>query len=237
MSDQSDDTQAGGAEPDAGETAEYPTLVYNPPASTPAAPADADDDGEADEEWVVRATGGIRLAMPVAALLAVLLVAAGFWGGALVEKNHGGGSGGSAASLAARFRSARGGSGGTGTSTTGGAGGFFGAGGSSSATSGTISVVNGKTLYVLTSSGSLVKVTLSSSTTITRNADSTPVDLRPGDTVVVQGAAGSNGNVSATSVAATAPGVSSTASLFGGGGGGFTGGGSTTPGTTTTSAG
>jgi hypothetical protein len=228
MTDQSDDTQTPGAEPEAGHTEEYPTLVYTPPVA--GEPPDGDD-AEADEEWVVRASGGIRLGLPLAGLLAVLLVAAGFWGGALVEKNHGGSSSGSgAAGLAARFRTARGGTGGTSTTGGGGFSGFGGlGGGSSSATVGTISVVNGNTLYVLTSGGSLVKVTLSSSTTVTRNADSTAVGLRPGDTVVVQGAAGSNGNVAATSVSATAPGVSSTASLFGGGG--------STAETTTTTAG
>ncbi len=103
---------------------------------------------------------------------------------------------------------------GTTRAATGGGGfGGFGGGGfaSSAAATGTISVVDGNTLYVLTATGSLVKVTLTPSTTITRNADATAVDLRPGDTVVVQGTTSPNGNVSATSVAATAPGVSSTA--------------------------
>jgi hypothetical protein len=69
---------------------------------------------------------------------------------------------------------------------------------------------------VLTTGGALVKVTLGPSTSITRNAKSTPIDLRPGDTVVVQGATAADGNVSAASVSATAPGVSS-AGAFGGG--------------------
>ena len=70
---------------------------------------------------------------------------------------------------------------------------------------------------MLTTGGALVKVTLGPSTAITRNAKSTAIDLRPGDTVVVQGATATNGNVSASSVSATAPGVSS-AGAFGGGG-------------------
>ena len=52
-------------------------------------------------------------------------------------------------------------------------------------------------------------MTLTKSTTITRNADATAIDLRPGDTVTVQGATGSGGAVTATSVSATAPGVTS----------------------------
>jgi hypothetical protein len=222
MSDRDD--APGLAHPDEGHTEEYPTIVgpLSAPGEGAGEPVPAGD--EADEEWVVRATRGIRLAVPVAALLAVALVAAGFWGGAVVEKRHGS-SGGSIAGLAARFRAGRAGAGGASTSTTSttsttgvaGAGGFgFGGGGfaASSAATGTISVVDGDTLYILSATGSLVKVTLSPSTTITRNAQATPVDLRPGDTVVVQGTTGTSGNVAATSVTATAPGVSS-------GGGGF----------------
>ena len=85
---------------------------------------------------------------------------------------------------------------------------------------------------MLTSSGALVKVTLDpSTTTITRNASTKANNLRPGDTVVVQGATSANGDVSATSIAATAPGVSSSrfsAGGFGGGLGSGSGGGSST---------
>src|SRR3954471_12547298 len=45
---------------------------------------------EHDEEWVVaRSTREIRLRLPVVALVALMLVAAGFWGGAVVQKSHG----------------------------------------------------------------------------------------------------------------------------------------------------
>ena len=76
-------------------------------------------------------------------------------------------------------------------------------------------MVDGDVLYVLTSTGGLVKVTLGASTSITRNEKSPAIGLRPGDTVVVQGSTARNGNVAASSVAATAPGVSS-AGGFGG---------------------
>jgi len=192
-------------------------MVYPPLDSTVAvAAAGAGElpDGYAaaeDEEWVSQTTRGIRLALPIAGLLAVVLVAAGFWGGAELEKNRG--SSNSPASLASRFRSA------AGTGSTPGSGFPFGGGGlggSSAAATGTLSVVAGNTLYVLTSTGSLVKVTLTKSTTITRNADTTAVDLRPGDTVTVQGATASNGDVAATSISATASGVSSSTGGFGG---------------------
>jgi hypothetical protein len=198
-------------------------------------PAEALDE---DDDWPVRGPArGIRLGLPVAGLVAVLLVAAGFWGGAVVEKNHGtsggGGSNSGLAALASRFRAGRGGttgaSGASGATGASGASGFPGFGGSGSATAGTISVVDGNTLYVLTAAGSLVQVDLSSSTTITRNATAQADGLRPGDTVVIQGSTGSNGKVAATSVTAVAPGVSS-----GFGGRGFAGSGAAGAGTTTT---
>ena len=174
--------------------------------------------------------------MPVAALLAVVLVAGGFWGGAELQKNQGGSSS-SLAGVAARFRSAAG-AGATGAtgSTASRFGGLF---ASTAAAAGTISVVDGNTLYVDdTSTGSIVKVTLTKSTTVTRNADAAAIDLRPGDTVTVQGATGSSGAVTATSVSATAPGVSSGFGGFGRGLGaaGATGTGSTGSNTTTTPA-
>ena len=71
---------------------------------------------------------------------------------------------------------------------TAGAGGFGGFGGrSAAAAAGTVTLVQGKTLWVTTATGSLVKVMLSGSTTITRNANVTKAALAPGDTVVVQG--------------------------------------------------
>jgi hypothetical protein len=167
-------------------------------------------------EWVSQTTHGIRLGGPAAALVALVLVAGGFWGGAALQKSHGG-STSALAGVAARFRTAAG-TGATGTAASRFAGLF---GGSTAATAGTISVVDGNTLYVEdTATGSLVKVTLTKSTTITRNADAAANDLRPGDTVTVQGATGSSGAVTATSVSATAPGVSSGFAGFGGGLGG-----------------
>jgi hypothetical protein len=203
-----------------GETEEYPTLASGLTASADLLASPHYDD-EGDDEWPVRGPAkGLRLSIPGAALVTILLVAGGFWGGAALEKHHSGGSSASAASsLAARFRGLGGGTTGTtGTSTTGttgrsgaaggfgGFGGFGGAGGASTAAAtGTLSVVDGKTLYILTTTGSLVKVTLGTSTTITRSATTQAVDLRPGDTVVVQGTTAKNGDVAATSVSATAP--------------------------------
>ncbi len=202
-----------------------PTTEITAPPEEPRPGADQSL-GLEDDDWPTRGPArGIRLAIPAAALIAILLVGAGFWGGATLQKDHGssGGTGGGngVAALASRLRALAGATGASGATgargTTGAAGLFGGLGGAASGTTGTISVVDGDVLYLLTSDGALVKVTLDpSTTTITRNATGKAVDLRPGDTVVVQGATSANGNVSATSIAASAPGVSS-----GRGGGGF----------------
>jgi len=198
-----------------GHTSEYPTL-----GGEEISPAFADAGPEVDDEdeWPVRApTKGIRLGIPAAAMVAVTLVALGFWGGAVAQKSHSTATGtGAAANFAARLRNAA--SGATGGSGTGGFQLPGGGSGGSNGTTGTISVVDGDTLYILTVSNELVKVKINTSTTVTRNAKSSATELRPGDTVVVQGATGAGGTVQASSVAATAKGVSSTS----GGLGGFT---------------
>jgi endonuclease YncB( thermonuclease family) len=213
-------TIASGLHIDSTPTSEYPAFTSEPQLT---------EDTE-DDEWPVRAPAkGVRLGIPATIVVVVLLLALGFWGGAIAQKNHGTASAAGPAGLAARLRNAANGA--TGATGATGAGGFQlpgGAGGTggSGATTGTVSVVDGDTLYVLTASNQLVKVTLNPSTTVTRNANAKAVQLRPGDTVVVQGSTGAGGNVKASSVAATAKGVSSTAGGFGGlGGGGFTPGG------------
>jgi hypothetical protein len=172
------------------------------------------------------------------ALLGVLLLACGFIGGVLVEKGQTtsttGGSG--AAGLASRFAALRsagaGGStttgGGTGSSGAGasaaGAGGFAGRfgglGGAGGATVGEVSYVSGNTLYVTSSEGSTVKVTTSAASAITKTVKSSVHGIHPGETVIVRGAKGSGGVVSAESVSvSTGASGSGLGALFGGGGG------------------
>jgi hypothetical protein len=214
--------------PDATATEEWPTLSGDPEAATAAVDGLTFDDP--DDEWAAAGPArGIRLRFPVLVLVAVILLAAGFWGGAFLEKGKGSsGSTGAPAGFAGRLAAGGARTGGA-TGATGfgaGAGGAAGFGGTTTpGTTGTISVVDGNTLYVLTSSGSLVKVKLDSSTTVTRNANAVEDELRPGDTVVVQGAAAKNGTVTATSLAATAAGVTTA-----GGGRGFGGGAAATTG-------
>ena len=151
------------------------------------------------------------MSIPTVVMLALLVAAGGIWGGAALQRGQGSSSASSSlSSLASLFRGARGAT--AGTRTAGLGGGAFAA-----AAAGTVTEVSGSTLYVTNSSGDLVKVTVSATTPVTRDAKSSLGGLQVGDTVVVEGTKQSNGSVSATSVSATASGVTS------GGFGGFGG--------------
>ncbi len=138
------------------------------------------------------------MAWPVAVLLVLLIAGGGIWGGAALQRSQGSttGAGSIASAFASRFASARG--------ATGARGGFGGA--STAAASGTVTEIQGSTLYVTNASGNLVEVKIDTSTTVTRNAKTTLSGLAPGDTVVVEGTKAKNGTVTASSIAATAAG-------------------------------
>lgn len=170
---------------------------------------------DADDEWSQRpARRGIRLHLPTAILLTLLVLAGGFWGGAVAEKHHNGSPSSNSAlsALANRFAAARGATGtgtgsrsgrtGSGGGLTGGAGGLAGA-----ATAGIVTGVQGDVLYVTDASGNLIKVTIGPSTTVTRTAKSNLAGLQTGDTVVVSGTTAANGSVTATAVRASGQGV------------------------------
>jgi Domain of unknown function (DUF5666) len=181
-----------------------------------------------------------------AVLLALAVGGIGFYVGVRVEKGQVSNSSASGAgALAGLAAAARGGAGGATTSGRTGAGAagrsafLSGALGGGNSSFGTVSSVNGKTIYVTqVGTGNVVKVTLSSATKITKNVGVGKSAIRPGDTVVVSGVKESGGKIAATSVSdsgasATAlsagsgssssgsSGSSSSAvsSLFGGGGG------------------
>ncbi len=170
-----------------------------------------------------------------ALLFALILGGAGFYAGVRVEKGQLSTSSpaGFASSLASRFgragtgtTGATGATGRSGTGTTGssgapstsggagrfGAGGFSGLGGlaGGSATVGSVSSVDGNTIYVTDTSGNTVKVTLSSATKITKSQAVSKAKVYPGDSVVISGVKGSNGSISATNL--TDSGASSTGS-------------------------
>ena len=170
-----------------------------------------------DDELTAVLTRRPRTKLPsLTVVLVVLVVAsAGFIGGMLTGKHYGSsGSGGAAgfrlpAGVTLPSGAAGGsgggfpgsGAGGTGSSTAGtGAGGGFGTG---NATIGTIKLVDGKTVYVQTTSGSIVQVTTSSATKVTVSSSAPVKDLTPGTTVIVQGSKNSSGGVTATSISQT----------------------------------
>jgi hypothetical protein len=145
-----------------------------------------------------------------AALAALLTCAAGFYAGIRVEKSELGGTAsaatastpGAAGAVTAGARPGVAG-GAAGAGAGGGFAGRFGggAGGASgNASFGTISSVNRNTIYLTTTTGNTVKVTLSSSATLTKSLSVAKASLHPGDSVLVQGVKNSGGTLVATSV-------------------------------------
>jgi hypothetical protein len=131
---------------------------------------------------------------------AVIVAAAGFFGGVQVQKHQGGTS---AAQAAAR---------------TGLPG--FGRpsqGDGAQPVTGTVASKDGGRLYVKTDDGATIEVEPSSGSKVTRNAKSSVKAIHPGDTVVVQGKQGKKGTVKATQITATANGVTTGFGGFGGG--------------------
>jgi hypothetical protein len=155
-------------------------------------------------------------------LLAVLIAAAGFIGGVLVEKGQSGGSSGNAfAAAASRVAAAARSGGGTAGRGAAAGGGFFGGGGSQGQlTVGQVSSLEGRTLYVTTSQGGTVRVKVPVGESVSKTITTSVHSIHPGENVVVQGSKGSGGAINATSVRAT-PSTSS----GGGGGSGSSGGG------------
>ena len=160
----------------------------------------------------------VRLPSLTMFLIAAVIAGGGFYAGALVGK-HNAGTGTSG--FAAAFRNAAAGTSTTGTRTgrtgtgAGGFGGFGGFGGGTGGTTGgtggtgaagadtigTIELVEGNVVYVKTEAGATVQVKVSNATKISISSTGTVKNLTPGQTVIVGGAAGSGGTVSATSIA------------------------------------
>ena len=156
--------------------------------------------GDEIEEWPQHTSSkGFRAPWFVTVLVALLLMVAGLWLGAFLQRGQSSSS--STPSLSSLFGS-------------GAAGGSSGLSSIAKAqakmTSGTVTDIVGHTLYVTTSSGSLVAVKVNSSTTIDRNATTTLAGLKPGDTVTVAGAKEKSGTVQASSISDTEKGVTST---------------------------
>jgi hypothetical protein len=172
---------------------------------SPAAEVGYGDDVAAVDDlkdlWPSRGpTNALRLRVPTAILCALAIAAGGFWGGAALQKSHQSSGTSALAALARSFRS-----GASGASAASGAARGFGT--STAAATGTVTAIQGNTIYVTNAAGNLVKVIVAGTTSITRNAKVAEGALLPGDTVIVDGSTAKSGVVTASSVAATAAGV------------------------------
>lgn len=196
-----------------------------------------------DEDPIApRPRGRLLRPLPLA-LIAVAIAAAGFLGGVEAQKGSEGGSGslpggGEVPSImsagggpGAESSTGEGGSGSGGEAATADGGKIrtptF--GGAESAASGTVTAVEGHTIYVKESDGAVVAVKAGDGSTVTRDSNVAAKKIHPGDTVVVQGSKHGS-TVKASSIAATESGVESTLGLGGpiaaSGGAGDEGGGS-----------
>jgi hypothetical protein len=196
---------------------------------------------EEGDEWMVdelpsRPRRRLLAPLPLT-LLGVLLIACGFIGGVLVEKDQSPSSsstGGGAAALTARFAALRGGA--AGSSSTAGSGtslpGRAGGNGAGAATAGQVSFISNGTLYVATAEGNTVKVTPAPGASVTRTVKSDVKAIHPGEMVLVTGSPGADGAISAESIRASDAGAGGggLGTLLGGGGGARGAGGARTSG-------
>jgi hypothetical protein len=74
------------------------------------------------------------------------------------------------------------------------------AAGAAGRTTGQVAFLQGSTLYVTTAEGNTVKVTAPAGATVTKTVKASVGSIHPGETVVVTGAAGANGALSAESI-------------------------------------
>ena len=137
-----------------------------------------------------------RLLAPLPLVLtAVLIAAIGFLGGVLIQKGSEGGD--SASGLPGGLPSFLKEKGGNGSS-------------SGTAVSGTVSSVNGRTIYVKDSEGATVAVRAQDGSKVSRDSNVSVKKIHPGDSVVVQGAK-HGATVKASSISATESGVETSA--------------------------
>lgn len=173
------------------------------------APPEGDWEELAEEELPPRPGNRLLAPLPLA-LIAVLIAATGFLGGVLVQK----GSEGSATAAGPpgglpSFLS-EGAAGGSGAEGSSGLPTGFPAAGSGAAVSGTVSSVDGRTIYVKDSDGATVAVRVEDGSKISRDSNVGMKKIRPGDSVEVQGSKHGS-TVKASSITATESGVESSA--------------------------
>lgn len=175
------------------------------------------DDPPPVEEWEELDEGELparprnRLLAPLPlVLIAVLIAATGFLGGVLVQKgSEGSGAAAGLPSGLPSFLSKEGG-GGSGSEGSGGLPAGFPGSDSGAAVSGTVSSVDGSTIYVKDSEGSTVAVRVEDGSKVSRDSSVGVKKIHPGDSVEVQGAKHGS-TVKASSIAATESGVETSA--------------------------
>jgi hypothetical protein len=155
-------------------------------------------EGDLSKELAARPPRRVRPG-PTLYLGAGVLLVAGFLGGVQAQKQWGPKPASNNANalqqaLASRF----GGAGGAGGTGQGGA--QQGRSGTGSFALGTVKLVDGKTIYLQTSTGGVVQVKTDDSTKIQVAKEGTVKDLAVGSTVIVQGTPGADGTVKASSV-------------------------------------
>ncbi|MCL5047317.1 MAG: hypothetical protein M1374_00745 [Firmicutes bacterium] len=143
----------------------------------------------------------IKVRLPIAILILLLVSAGSFWGGAAAKNAETSSSSFPFSSLRSAFTG------------SGAASSFFSRFSATTVAptaSGEVVGVKGNTVYVTTSSGVLMKILMNKSTVVTRDANVGVGSLSIGDTVSVEGTKTAKNTVQATSVAATAQGVTTT---------------------------
>jgi len=156
----------------------------------------------------------LRMGPLTIALLGLVVLSAGFLGGALVQKIRTPAAAAPVA-FAGRGAGATGTGTGAGTGTGSGRGGGAGAatGGSTPATvptaattagvTGQVKLVDGTNLYVADASGNITKITTDGETKVLRSATVTLDQLQPGQQVTVEGTAGADGTTTGRTITVT----------------------------------
>ena len=200
------------------------------PAAAPAAPPTAEGQPYAESWPSAPPKSGVHLSLLTLIIGAVVLLGIGFGGGALVFhksstasaastsfRNDGGFGAGAQGQFPGNGGAGNGGAGNGGAGNGGAAGGGPNAGGFARAGAiGTITKVDGNTVYVKTQAGDTVTVTTSSATTVTKSSKAKVSDLAAGEVVIVRGDT-SNGATAATSITASPAGSTPFGGGFGGG--------------------
>jgi hypothetical protein len=150
-------------------------------------------------QWITTPPRTTKVRPATLTLLLVLMVAAGLWGGATIEKHYG-----TAAARTQTTSASRAGGTSSGVPT-----GFEGLPSAADATSGTITAVKNNGLTVVTSAKKTVQVVIDANTVVTRTGLASAGTLTVGDRVTIVGTTHGR-ELDATTVTATASGVTAT---------------------------